>query len=47
MVHPPFGKWVIAAGQWAFGAESVRMADRRGHTGILSVVLLARIVRAA
>ena len=45
VVHPPFGKWVIAAGQWAFGANPFGWRIAVAVLGILSVVLLARIVR--
>ncbi len=45
VVHPPFGKWVIGAGEWAFGADPFGWRISVAVLGILSVLLLARIVR--
>jgi dolichyl-phosphate-mannose--protein O-mannosyl transferase len=45
VVHPPFGKWVIAAGELAFGADPFGWRIAVCILGVLSVVLLARIVR--
>jgi len=45
VVHPPFGKWVIAAGERLFGADPFGWRVAVCILGILSVVLLARIVR--
>lgn len=45
VVHPPFGKWVIAAGEWAFGASPFGWRISVAVLGILSVLILARVVR--
>ena len=45
VVHPPFGKWVIAAGEKLFGADPFGWRIAVAIIGILSVLLLARIVR--
>jgi len=45
VVHPPFGKWVIASGEWVFGANPFGWRIAVAVLGILSVVILARIVR--
>ena len=45
VVHPPLGKWVIAAGEKVFGADPFGWRIAVCILGILSVVLLARIVR--
>lgn len=46
VVHPPVGKWMIAAGMWLFGADNAfgwRFAA--ALTGTLSVLLLALIAQ--
>lgn len=45
VVHPPFGKWVIGSGEWLFGADPFGWRIAVAVLGILSVLLLARIVR--
>jgi dolichyl-phosphate-mannose-protein mannosyltransferase len=45
VVHPPFGKWVIAAGERLFGADPFGWRVAVAVLGVLSVILLARIVR--
>jgi len=45
VVHPPFGKWVIATGEKLFGADPFGWRIAVCVLGILSVVMLARIVR--
>ena len=46
VVHPPVGKWMIAAGMWLFGPES-SFGWRFGAalTGTLSILLLALIAQ--
>lgn len=45
VVHPPLGKWVIAAGEQVFGVNPVGWRIGVAVLGILSVLALARIVR--
>lgn len=45
VVHPPVGKWVIASGEWAFGVNPFGWRIAVAVLGILSVLMLARIVR--
>ena len=45
VVHPPLGKWVIAAGEAVFGANPFGWRIAVAVLGVLSVLLLARIVR--
>ena len=46
MVHPPFGKILIAGGRMGVRADPVRVAVRRAAvTGSLAILLLARIAR--
>ncbi|HEY7754980.1 MAG TPA: phospholipid carrier-dependent glycosyltransferase [Actinomycetota bacterium] len=44
-VHPPLGKWMIAAGELAFGTESFGWRVSAAVTGTATVVLLAVIVQ--
>jgi dolichyl-phosphate-mannose-protein mannosyltransferase len=44
IVHPPVGKWVIAAGEWAFGATPFGWRFGVALLGTLSVLMLARAV---
>ncbi|MFP5334095.1 MAG: dolichyl-phosphate-mannose--protein mannosyltransferase [Actinomycetes bacterium] len=45
-VHPPVGKWMIAAGQWLLGAESSwGWRFSAALVGTLSVLMVARIAR--
>ncbi|MDQ4007632.1 MAG: phospholipid carrier-dependent glycosyltransferase, partial [Actinomycetota bacterium] len=44
-VHPDAGKWVIAAGEWAFGMDSFGWRVSAALVGALTVLVLARLVR--
>lgn len=44
-VHPPLGKWMIAAGELAFGTESFGWRVSAALTGTATVMLLAVIVQ--
>jgi dolichyl-phosphate-mannose--protein O-mannosyl transferase len=44
-VHPPLGKWMIAAGELAFGTDSFGWRVSAAVTGTATVVLLAVIVQ--
>lgn len=44
-VHPPLGKWMVAAGELAFGTESFGWRVSSAVTGTLSVVALAIIAQ--
>ncbi|MDO4889022.1 MAG: phospholipid carrier-dependent glycosyltransferase [Actinomycetaceae bacterium] len=44
VVHPPFGKWVMAIGQWLFGTDNgVGWRFSTAALGVLSVILIVRI----
>lgn len=45
VVHPPFGKWVIAAGEAVFGVNPTGWRIGVLICGLIAVVLMARIVR--
>ena len=45
VVHPPFGKWTIASGEWLFGMTPFGWRFAVALLGTLSVLLIARIVR--
>ncbi|HEU4676734.1 MAG TPA: phospholipid carrier-dependent glycosyltransferase [Motilibacteraceae bacterium] len=45
VVHPPVGKWVIAAGIWLFGDNSFGWRAPIALLGTLSVLVLARVAR--
>ena len=45
IVHPPVGKWVIAVGEWMFGATPFGWRFMPAVVGTLVVLMLARIVR--
>lgn len=45
VVHPPFGKWVIAAGQWAFGLNPFGWRFMMALLGVIAVVMVYRITR--
>lgn len=45
VVHPPLGKWVIASGEQLFGVTPFGWRIAVAVLGILSVLLVARIVR--
>lgn len=44
IVHPPIGKWVIAAGEWVFGATPFGWRFGVALLGTISVLMLARAV---
>jgi dolichyl-phosphate-mannose--protein O-mannosyl transferase len=45
VVHPEVGKWMIAAGQWAFGMDPFGWRVAAAFFGALTVLVLARLVR--
>ncbi|MFG2889740.1 dolichyl-phosphate-mannose--protein mannosyltransferase [Streptomyces sp. NPDC048248] len=45
VVHPPMGKWLIAAGEWAFGMNPFGWRFSVALLGTLSVLLICRIGR--
>ena len=45
IVHPPVGKWVIAAGEYLFGVDPFGWRIAIAILGIAAVVMTARIVR--
>src|SRR6516165_8469824 len=45
VVHPPFGKVLIAAGEWLFGLSTFGWRFAAAVVGSLSILLLARIAR--
>lgn len=45
VVHPPIGKWMIAGGEWLFGATPFGWRFAVALLGTLSVLMVARIVR--
>jgi len=45
VVHPPLGKWVIAAGQGIFGTNSFGWRFGVAVLGVLAVLLVVRIAR--
>jgi predicted membrane-bound dolichyl-phosphate-mannose-protein mannosyltransferase len=46
VVHPPFGKWMIAAGEWLFGpASSWGWRFSAALVGTLSILMIGRIAR--
>jgi dolichyl-phosphate-mannose-protein mannosyltransferase len=45
VVHPPAGKWLIAAGEWAFGMNPFGWRVAIALFGTLSVLVMARVVR--
>jgi dolichyl-phosphate-mannose-protein mannosyltransferase len=45
VVHPPLGKWVIAAGQWALDVTPFGWRFGVALLGTLTVLLTARVVR--
>src|SRR6266566_6905670 len=45
VVHPPFGKVLIAAGEWLFGLSPFSWRFAAAVIGSLSILLLARIAR--
>ncbi|MGI9196934.1 MAG: dolichyl-phosphate-mannose--protein mannosyltransferase [Candidatus Nanopelagicales bacterium] len=45
VVHPPFGKWVIASGEWLFGVTPFGWRFAVAVLGTLSILMVARIAR--
>ena len=45
VVHPPLGKWMIAFGEWLFGATPFGWRFTVALLGTLSILMVARIVR--
>lgn len=45
IVHPPLGKWLVAAGIWVFGDDSVGWRVPSAIAGTLCVLILVRVVR--
>ncbi|MEK9736175.1 MAG: phospholipid carrier-dependent glycosyltransferase [Candidatus Nanopelagicales bacterium] len=45
VVHPPFGKWVIATGEWMFGLNPFGWRFAVAVLGTLAVLMTARIAR--
>lgn len=45
VVHPPVGKWLIALGEWAFGATPFGWRFVMAVLGTLSVLIVARVGR--
>ena len=46
VVHPPVGKWVLAAGQWLFGADSgLGWRFSVALVGTLSILVVGRVAR--
>jgi dolichyl-phosphate-mannose-protein mannosyltransferase len=45
VVHPPFGKWVIASGEWLFGVTPFGWRFAVAVLGTLAILMTARIAR--
>jgi dolichyl-phosphate-mannose-protein mannosyltransferase len=45
IVHPPLGKWLIAAGEWLFGYDSLGWRLPSAVAGSIAVVVLVRLTR--
>ncbi|HEY8481552.1 MAG TPA: phospholipid carrier-dependent glycosyltransferase [Spirillospora sp.] len=45
VAHPPFGKWMIALGEWMFGATPFGWRFVPALVGTLSVLILCRVAR--
>lgn len=45
VVHPPFGKWAIASGEWLFGVNPFGWRFAVAVLGTLAVLMTARIAR--
>ncbi|GLZ04869.1 phospholipid carrier-dependent glycosyltransferase [Actinomadura sp. NBRC 104412] len=45
VAHPPFGKWMIAGGEWLFGATPFGWRFAAALCGTLSVLILCRVAR--
>ncbi len=45
VVHPPLGKWMIAAGEWLFGVTPYGWRFAAAVVGTLSILILVRVTR--
>ncbi|GAA2370768.1 phospholipid carrier-dependent glycosyltransferase [Nonomuraea africana] len=45
VVHPPLGKWMIAAGEWLFGLNPFGWRAAAAFVGALSILIIARVAR--
>ncbi|MEU6999660.1 phospholipid carrier-dependent glycosyltransferase [Nonomuraea sp. NPDC046570] len=45
VVHPPLGKWMIAAGEWLFGMTPFGWRFASALFGTLSILVIARLAR--
>ncbi|MEV5412963.1 phospholipid carrier-dependent glycosyltransferase [Thermopolyspora sp. NPDC052614] len=45
VVHPPLGKWMIAAGEWLFGVTPFGWRFAAALAGTLSILILVRVTR--
>ncbi|WP_374209747.1 dolichyl-phosphate-mannose--protein mannosyltransferase [Glycomyces sp. TRM65418] len=45
VAHPPFGKWLIGAGEWAFGYDEVGWRIAAAFAGVIGVAILIRLMR--
>ncbi|THV27703.1 dolichyl-phosphate-mannose--protein mannosyltransferase [Glycomyces paridis] len=45
VAHPPFGKWLIGLGEWAFGYDEVGWRIAAAAAGIAAVAILIRLMR--
>lgn len=45
VVHPPLGKWMIAAGEWLFGVTPFGWRFAAAVVGTLSILILVRVTR--
>lgn len=45
VVHPPLGKWMIAAGEWLFGMNPFGWRFAAALAGTLSILILVRVTR--
>ncbi|NUP64749.1 MAG: phospholipid carrier-dependent glycosyltransferase [Nonomuraea sp.] len=45
VAHPPFGKWLIASGEWLFGMNPFGWRFAAALAGTLSILILARVAR--
>jgi dolichyl-phosphate-mannose--protein O-mannosyl transferase len=45
VAHPPFGKWLIGVGQWAFGYDETGWRIAAAFAGVIGVAILIRLMR--
>lgn len=45
VAHPPFGKWLIGLGEWAFGYDEVGWRIAAAAAGVIGVAILIRLMR--